>query len=118
MRLYGLLEGQVRICVQSMWQTRGIQGHTLPGNFVFDLLLDAIWWNLVLFLHKHNSPFIVSLSFYKGLNRFTCKIEVSAYPRGRGGGQAKAKGGGRQMQRNPARLANRMKGLLPFSCKT
>ena len=47
MRLYGLLGGggggggQVHIRVQSM-------GH-------------AIWWNLGLFLHKHNSPFIVSL---------------------------------------------------------
>ena len=28
-----------------------------------DLLLDAIWWNLELFSHKHNLPFIVSLKF-------------------------------------------------------
>ena len=32
--------------------------------------------------------FIVYLSFYKGLNWFTCIIEFSAYP----GGQAKVKG--------------------------
>ena len=42
------------------------------------------------FLHKHNSPFIVSLSFNKGLNRFTCKLEISAYPRG---GKSKLRGG-------------------------
>ena len=35
MVLYGLLGGQVRICVQNMWQTRGVQGHAPPGNFNF-----------------------------------------------------------------------------------
>ena len=35
MRLYGLLGGQVRICVQSMWQSRGVRGHAPPGNFDF-----------------------------------------------------------------------------------
>ena len=59
MRLYGLLRGQVRICVQSMWQTRGVQGYAPPGNFDFGPF--AIWWNLGLFSHKHNLPFIVSL---------------------------------------------------------
>ena len=60
MRLYGLLGGgQVCICVQSMRQTRGIWGHAPLGNFDFGPLLDAIWWNLGLFLHKHNLPFIV-----------------------------------------------------------
>ena len=39
---------------------RGVWGHAPPGKF-FVFLLDAIWWNLELFLHKHNSPFIVSL---------------------------------------------------------
>jgi len=28
-------EGQVRIHVQSMWQTRGIRRHAPPGNFDF-----------------------------------------------------------------------------------
>ena len=38
------------VSVQSMWQTRGVRGHAPPGNFVFfDLLVDAIWWNLGLF---------------------------------------------------------------------
>ena len=28
----------------------GVRGHAPPGNFVFfDLLVDAIWWNLGLF---------------------------------------------------------------------
>ena len=27
--------GQAHICVQSMWQTRGVQGHATPGNFDF-----------------------------------------------------------------------------------
>ena len=67
MRLYGLLEGQVRICMQSMWQTRGVQGGKYvsvckvcgklgesracsPGEIlILDLLLDTIWWNLGLF---------------------------------------------------------------------
>ena len=36
MRLYGLLGGgQVRICVQSMGQTRGSGGMLPWGNFVF-----------------------------------------------------------------------------------
>ena len=64
MRLYGLLGGggQVSICVQSMWQTRGVRGMLSREILVLDLLLDAIWWNLGLFFsHKHNSPFIVSL---------------------------------------------------------
>ena len=35
MRFYGLLGGQVRICMQSMWQTRGVWGHAPLGNFDF-----------------------------------------------------------------------------------
>ena len=81
MRLYGLLRGQVHICVQSMWQTIGGSGDMLLWEILnLDILLDAIWRTLGLFLHKYNLPFIVS--FYKGLNWFTCKIEFSAYPRG------------------------------------
>ena len=58
MRLYGLLGGQERICVQSMWQTRGSRG-MLPGEIlILDLLLYAIWWNLGLFSHKHNLSFM------------------------------------------------------------
>ena len=45
----------VCIGVQSMGQSRGVRGHAPPGKFcVFDLLVDAIWWNVGLFLHKHN----------------------------------------------------------------
>ena len=33
MRLYGLLGGQIRICVQSMGQTRGVRGHAPLGKF-------------------------------------------------------------------------------------
>ena len=50
-RLYGLLGGggggggQANICVQSMMQTRG-------------------WWNLGLFSHKHNLPFMCHSSLY------------------------------------------------------
>ena len=64
MRLYGLLGGgggQVCIYVQSMWQTRGSGGMLPREILILDLLLDTIWWNLGLFLHKHNSPFIVPL---------------------------------------------------------
>ena len=35
MRLYGLLGGQVRICVQSMWQSKGVWGHAPPEKFDF-----------------------------------------------------------------------------------
>ena len=35
MRLYGLLGGQVRICVQSMGQSRGVWGHGPLGKFCF-----------------------------------------------------------------------------------
>ena len=42
MRLYGLLEGQVCIRVQSMWQTRGVRG-VLPWEIlILDLLLSTI----------------------------------------------------------------------------
>ena len=33
MRLYGLLGEEAHIHVQSMWQTRGVQGHASPGKF-------------------------------------------------------------------------------------
>ena len=39
----------------------GVRGCALPGSFDFGLLLDTIWWNLGLFLHKHRLSFIVSL---------------------------------------------------------
>ena len=53
--------GQVCICVQSMWQTRGVQGHAPLGKFDFG---PFIRHNLVesgTFSHKHRLPFIVSL---------------------------------------------------------
>ena len=53
----------VYICVQSMWQTRGVRGHAPREILILDLLLDVIWWNLGLFLYEHNLPFIVSLKF-------------------------------------------------------
>ena len=55
--------GQVYICihVQRMWQTRGVGGMLPWEILILDFLLDAIWWNLGLFSHKHNLPFIVSL---------------------------------------------------------
>ena len=56
MRLYGLLGGggggQVCICVQSMWQTRGVWGCSPAWEIL--ILLDTTWWNLGLFSHKHN----------------------------------------------------------------
>ena len=64
MRLYGLLGGggaSMYIHMQSMWQTREVWRHAPPGNFDFGPLLNAIWWNLGLFSHKHNLPFAVSL---------------------------------------------------------
>ena len=39
----------------------GGSGGMLPQEIlILNLLLDAIWWNLGLLLHKHNLPFIVS----------------------------------------------------------
>ena len=58
----------------------GESGDMLPWEIlILDLLLDAIWWNLALFSHKHNLPLIVSLNplYYW----YTCKIEFSAHPR-------------------------------------
>ena len=41
-------------------------GGMLPWEILtLDLLLDAIWWNLGLFLHKHNLPFIVIKALLK-----------------------------------------------------
>ena len=53
MTLYGF-GGQAHIRVQSMWQTRGVWGHAPRGNF----LLDIIWWNLGLFLHKQFTIYV------------------------------------------------------------
>ena len=59
-RLYELLGGQVCIPVQSTQQTES--GGMLAWEIlILGLLLDAIWWNLGLFSHKPNLPFIVSL---------------------------------------------------------
>ena len=68
MRLCELLGGggggQVCICVQSMWQTRGSRGMLPREILVLDLSLVS---NLVesgtFFLHKHNLPFIIKLIF-------------------------------------------------------
>ena len=35
MRLYGLLGGQICICLHSMWQSRGVQGHAPLENYDF-----------------------------------------------------------------------------------
>ena len=76
------LQVHVHICVQNVYQTRGVQGHAPSGNFV-----DVIWWNLGLYSHKHNLPFIVIKALIKARMN---KIEFSAYPREasqrRGGG--------------------------------
>ena len=62
MRLYGLLggRGQVRTCVQSVRQTRGVWGHAPLGNFDLDLLQFGGIWDC---FHTHIIflPFIVSL---------------------------------------------------------
>ena len=61
MRLYELLGGQVRIHVQSMWQTRGVWGHAPPGNVDFGPFIRHNLLESGTFSHKHNLPFIVSL---------------------------------------------------------
>ena len=58
MRLYRLLEGGKYV---SMCKTCGMLSWEI---LILDLLLDAIWWNLELFSHKHNLPRIVSLKLY------------------------------------------------------
>ena len=46
--------GGGQVCVSKHVANKGVQG-TLPREIlILDLLLDAIWWNLGLFLHKHN----------------------------------------------------------------
>ena len=49
-----IIGGQVCICVQSMWQSRGCGGMLPQEILVLELLLEAIWWNLGLFSHEHN----------------------------------------------------------------
>ena len=53
--------GQVCICVQSMWQTRGVRGYAPLGNFDFG---PFIRHNLVELGTVFTQPFIVLLSFY------------------------------------------------------
>ena len=103
MRLYGLLGGGKYISVQSMWQTRGVRGHAPLGNFVFWPFSRC---NLV----ESGTSLYTSiihhlLCHYKGLNRFTCKIE---YPRGasqsQGGGGGEANDPPHPSERNPNML--------------
>ena len=59
MRLYGLLGGKYTSVCKACGKL-GLSRDTLPQEIlILDLLLDTIWWNLGLFLHKHNLPFIV-----------------------------------------------------------
>ena len=61
MRLYGLLGGK-HVSVYKACGKLGGPGACFPREIlIFDHLLDAIWWNLQLFSHKHTLPFIVSL---------------------------------------------------------
>ena len=57
-RLYGLLGGG-QVCVSKHVANKAVQG-TLPWEIlILDLLLDAIWWNLRLFLHKHKLTCVI-----------------------------------------------------------
>ena len=47
---------QAHICVQSMWQST-------KNVLILDLLLDTIWWNVGLFLHKHFTLYCVIKGF-------------------------------------------------------
>ena len=85
-----IIGGQVCICVQSMWQSRGVRGHAPPGNLILDLLLDVIWWNLGLFLRERKLPFIVSLKILQRVELIYMRNRILSISKGR---QAKAKGG-------------------------
>ena len=52
------LRAQVRICVQSMWQSRGVRGHATLGNFDFGPFIRC---NLVESGTVFAQTFIVSL---------------------------------------------------------
>ena len=60
-----IIGGQVHIRVESMWQTRGVQGHAPPENLDFGPFIRR---NLVesgtVFTQCHSLPFIVSLKLY------------------------------------------------------
>ena len=61
MRLYGLLgEGGVwGASTYSCTKHVASPGACSPGEIlILDLLLYAVWWNLGLFSHKHNLPFV------------------------------------------------------------
>ena len=49
-----IIGGQDVFVCKACGKLGGSGGHAPPGNFgFFDLSLDAIWWNLELFSHKH-----------------------------------------------------------------
>ena len=58
MRLCELLGGKYVFVCKACGKLGGSKG-MLPQEIL--VLLDALWWNLGLFSHKHNLPFIVSL---------------------------------------------------------
>ena len=53
--------GQYVYVCKACGKVGGSEGMFPWEILILDLLLDIIWWNLGLLLHKHNSPFIVSL---------------------------------------------------------
>ena len=59
--------GGVQVCirVQSTWQTsyRGGLGHAPHEILISDILINTIWWNLGLFLHKHVSLTLLQLIY-------------------------------------------------------
>ena len=74
MRLYELLAGKYEllagkyVSVCKACGNLGGSGGMFPREIlILDLLLDVIWWNLGLFLHKHKLPFNVSLKLLQRL---------------------------------------------------
>ena len=61
MTLHGLLGGKYVSVCKACGKLEGSGGMLSLEMLILDPLLDTIWWNLELFLHKHNLPFIVSL---------------------------------------------------------
>ena len=60
-RLYGSWGGKYVSVCKACGKLGGSGGMLPRENFILDILLDTILWNLGLFSHKHNLPFIVSL---------------------------------------------------------
>ena len=86
MRLWTIGGASIHSCAKHVANYIGWSRGMLPREIL--ILVDTIWWNLGLRLHKHNLPFTVSLKHFQDENvrsgqMYTCMYShkrVASFP--------------------------------------